>query len=162
MTSIEKVYKKAQGIIERAIRAESQAQGHTLTGAMEDSLKATSLKENGEDVLQGTAVNYTGIVNDGFPASSASMKQFPFVVKYFELRGLGAEEAKRAAAATIRVWMKEGMSTKASARFSNTGKRQKMIEDAFEKAAEALNKTMDEGLNKVVSDLFNREKSITI
>lgn len=155
------IYRGAQKIIERAIRQESQTQGHTLTGTMETSLSAEHTSKAGEEVLEGTAVGYTSIVNDGFPASSASFKQFPFLVQYFQLRGLPEEEAKRAAAATIRVWQREGMSTKASARFSKTGKRQEMIEDAFEKAKADLDSYMDSSLNKAVDDLFKREKSGT-
>lgn len=162
MKPFDTIYRGAQKIIERAIRQESQAQGHTLTGTMEASLTAEHTTIMGEEILEGQAVNYTSLVNDGFPASSASMKQFPFVVKYFELRGLQEEEAKRAAAATIRVWMKEGMSTKASARFSKTGKRQQMIENAFENANDELKSYMNASLDKAVNVLFKREKSETL
>jgi hypothetical protein len=162
MKSIEAIYRGAQKILEKAIRDESRAQGHYLTGAMEESLDANNQKQADADVLEGTAINYTKYVNEGVRAESASFKQFPFLIRYFQLRGLPEEEAKRAAAATIRVWQKEGMPTEASSRFSKNRKRKQMIEDAIKDASNALDKYMSTSLDAAVSKEFLKEKSETI
>jgi len=162
MQSIETIYRGAQKIIEAGIRKESRDQGHYLTGAMEESLDAENRKEKGADILEGVAVKYTEYVNQGLPKESASFKQFPFLVEYFKLRGLQEEEAKRAAAATIRVWQKEGMPTKASSRFSKNKKRQEMIEDAIKKVSERLNAYMSKSFDNAIHKEYIKEKSETI
>ena len=162
MTTIADIYQGAERLINNLIRKEMFAQGHHLTGAMEESVDSSVSKKGKADVMEGFAAHYTQYVNDGVPAASASMKQFPFLVEYFKKRGLEEKEAKGAAAATIKVWMKEGMSTQASKRFSSTGSRQNMIENAFVGAQSQIDEYMSNGLDFVVEERFQKEKSETI
>jgi hypothetical protein len=154
MTGVEEIYRGAENLINQLIRQESAAQGHYLTGAMDDSLSMKIKKQGKEKVMEGFAVLYTQFVNDGVPAESASMKQFPFVVKYFQLRGLDEQSARGAAAATIKTWMKQGMSTQASKRFSSTGARQHMIESAFTGGESVLNEFMSNSFDFAIEEGF--------
>src|SRR5205085_1958203 len=105
MTTIADIYRGAESFINELLRKEIVAQGHHLTGAMEESLEAKVGKRGKAETMEGFAVLYTKFVDEGVPAASASFKQFPFLVDYFRKRGLGDQEAKGAAAATIKVWM---------------------------------------------------------
>jgi hypothetical protein len=162
MKTIQEIYAGAERLINQIIRKEIVDQGHHLTGSMEDSLDYGVLDNGKEVIMEGFAVHYTKFVNDGVPAKSASMKQWPFLVEYFKLRGLPEKEAKGAAAATIKVWMKEGMSTQASKRFSKTGARQNMIESAFTGNEARIDQYMTDSFDFVVEEKFQQERSETI
>lgn len=160
--TIKDIYAGAERLINDFLRKESQLQGHTLSGKMEDSFTSKSSKKGKTDTMEGFAVYYTKFVNDGVPASSASMKQFPFVVRFWQQRGLSEKEAKGAAAATIHKWMKEGMSTKASARFSKTGARQEFISNSFVGGSVKLDEYMSHSLDFAIDEHYRKEKSETI
>lgn len=162
MITIAEIYRGAENLINQLIRKESHAQGHYLSGAMEESLSAEVLKKGKADVMEGFAVDYTKFVNEGVPAASASMRQFPFVYKYFLARGLADKEAKGAAAATIKKWMKEGMSTQASKRFSQTGARQHMIESAFIGGKTQIDEYMTNLFDYSMEEQFQQTKSETV
>lgn len=160
--TIEEIYSGAERFIKQIITKESDDQGHYLTGAMTDSIHGDTGKKGKADLLEGFAVEYTRYVNDGVPAESASMKQFPFVKEYFLKRGLGDVEAGAAAAATIRKWMKEGMSTQASKRFSSTGGRQHFVESAFTGNEHKIDDYMSSAFDYAVDEAYRKEKSETI
>ena len=161
--AINDILEGAEKLINQILINESAAQGHYLTGALDASLSADIIKNGKTDTLEGTAAYYSQFVNNGFPAESASMKQFPFVVNYWKLRGLSDNEAKRAAAATIRIWMKQGgMPTAASARFSQTGSRTNMIQNAFIGSKTEIDQYMKSALDFAVNEKFHETKSETI
>lgn len=168
MTTIADIYQGAERLINQELRKEMIAQGHHLTGAMEDSLEAEISQEGKADIMQGYAVLYTKFVNEGFPAASASMKQMPFLIEYFQKRGYpiyssgGGLTAVSLAAMTIKKWMKEGMPTQASKRFSGTGSRTNMIENAFIGAEVRIDEYMSNSLDFAVEEVFQMEKSETI
>lgn len=162
MTTIEDIYQGAHLLIADFLRKESSDQGHYLTGALEDSLDRSITKSGRTRTMEGFAVNYAKFVNEGVPAESASMAQFPYLVRYFQQRGLPEKEAKGAAAATIKTWMKEGMSTQASKRFSKTGSRQNMVENAFVGNADKIDEYMTNSFDFWVDEEYHKEKSETI
>lgn len=165
MTTVKDIYEGAQRLINTVLRHEIVAQGHHLTGALEDSLDSSVSKEGKADVMEGFALYYAKFVNDGVPPESASMKQFPFLVEYFKKRGVRGEDdrdAKAAAAATIKKWMKEGMPTQASKRFSSTGSRTEMIQNAFVGAQAQVDEYMSNSLDFAVEEHFQQTKSETI
>lgn len=162
MTTVRDIYEGAERFINEILRKESTAQGHYLTGAMEDSFNAVTGKEGKADVMNGFAVSYTEYVEHGVPAASANMKQFPFLKDYFLKRGLGDKEAGGAAAATIKVWMKEGMSTGASKRFSETGSRQHFIENAFAGNDAKIDDYILNSFDFAIDERFRKEKDETI
>ena len=168
MTTVKDIYAGAERLINQIIQQEMRDQGHTLTGTMESSLTTNNKSDSKSDTLEGFAIQYTQYVNDGVPAESASMKQFPFLVNYFKLRGYpeessdGSVTAKELAAATIHKWMKEGMSTAASKRFSKTGSRQNFVQNAFAGSENILDEYMSNSFDFAVNELYLKEKSETI
>lgn len=169
MTSIQDIYQGAEVLINQVIKREMVQQGHHLTGAMEDSLGGDVFTERKAVVLQGIAVNYTQFVNDGFPAESASFKQVPFLIDYFQKRGFpiassnpGTMTAVSMAFATVKKWMKEGMPTQASKRFSSTGSRTNMIENSLAGNEDKIDSYMGNGFDFVLEEAFQKEKSETI
>lgn len=162
MTTIADIYREAERLINLLVRKEMVAQGHHLTGAMEDSLSSVIGKNGRIDNMDGFAVYYTQYVDKGFPAASASFKQAPFLIDYFKARGLDDKEAKGAAFATIRTWMRTGMPTPGSHAFSSTGSRTDMIENAFVGASTEIDEFIGNGIDFVVEEDFQTEKSETI
>lgn len=166
--TIADIYKEASKLINQFIREEMVAQGHHLTGEMEESLSSEVGMIGKAEVMDGFAVYYTQIVNDGFPAASASFRQFPFLVEYFVKRGFpvystsGALTANQLAAMTIRKWMKEGMPSQASKRFSGTGSRTQMIESAFVANEHKVDELMENGFDFIMEEEFQKEKSETV
>lgn len=162
MIQIKDIYAGAERFINEFLRKESAAQGHTLTGKMEDLLTSKTLKQGGADVMEGFGIYYTQFVNDGVPAASASYKQAPFLIRFFRLRGLPEKEATAAAFATIKVWMKEGMSTQASKRFSSTGSREHFIENSFAGNESKLDEYMSHSFDFAIDEAYNKQKSETV
>lgn len=167
--TIQDLYKGAEPLINDLLRKEMKAQGHHLTGAMEDSLGSEIFRKGKAEVMEGIAVNYTKFVNEGFPAESASFKQVPFLIEYFVKRGfpMASSNSQTTTAigmafATVRKWMKEGMPTQSSKRFSSTGSRTNMIESAMTGAATKIDEYMTNGLDFVVEERFQKEKSETV
>lgn len=157
--NIADVHSGAERLINQKLREEIVAQGHHLTGQLENSLSAETSHKANKDIMEGFALHYAEFVQNGFPAESASMKQFPFLLEYFMKRGLPEEEAKRAAAATIKKWMKEGMPTSSSAAYSNTGSRKDFVYNALVGAQNELDDYMTNSLDFVVEESFQKEKS---
>jgi hypothetical protein len=162
MTRIAEIYEGAERLINDFLRKEIIAQGHHLIGAMEDSLSQKTSSEKNKDIAEGFALYYTKFVNEGVPASSVSFKQAPFLIEYFKKRGLSEKEATAAAFATIKVWMKQGMPTQSSKRFSETGSRTNLIENSFVGHSKDVDEYMGNGIDFVIEELFQQEKSETI
>ena len=168
MTTIADIYAGALRLINKELRKESVAQGHFHKGGMDDSFDADISQKGKTDIMQGVAVYYTKFVNEGFPAASASFKQFPFLLEYFIEKGFpvaatgGSVTAAMMAAMTIRKWMREGMPTQASKAFSSTGSRTQMVENAFFGADDKIDNYMSNGFDFVVDEYYHKEKSETI
>lgn len=162
MITITDILYQADGFIEQIIKKEMIAQGHHLTGKMEESLHGEVSHKPNKHILEGFAIYYTQFVNEGFPASSANFKQVPYVLAFWKSRGLSDKEALGAAFATIKVWMNQGMPTQASKRFSSTGSRTNMIENALIGHASQIDDFIGAGLDQVIEAEFQLEKSETI
>ena len=157
------VYELAETAINGFLRETIIAQGHSLIGELHQTLHSTTRQKGKTDVMQGFAVHYMKYVNDGVPAKSASFKQFPFLVEYFKKRGISDDkEAKAAAAATIHKWMKEGLSTKASSKYSETGKRQQIVENTFADHGDKIDGVVMAAFDQLVDEQYHKEKSETI
>lgn len=168
MMTIADIYEGAERLINQKLREEMIAQGHHLSGAMEASLSSAVLRKGKTDIMEGSSVYYTKFVNEGFPAESASFKQFPFLLEYFIQKGYpvhsssGGLTAPSLAAMTIRKWMKEGMPTAASSKFSQVTRRKLMIENAFQDGKQELDQYMNNSFDFMVEERFQKEKTETI
>jgi hypothetical protein len=162
MITIDDIYQGAERFINSIIRKELDDQGHTLDGTLSDSLTSRTKKTGASKVMEGMAIYYAQFVDQGVKPESASMKQFPFVKAYFIKRGFSDEQAGGFAAATIKKWMKEGMSTNASKRFSKTGARQQAIESAFVGNSNKIDDYMEKSFDFYMDELYKSTKSETI
>jgi hypothetical protein len=149
---------KVDGIISQELKLELRAQGHYNTGALDQSIEGTV---NGNS-LEGHANYYAAILHHGFGPEKASMKQFPFLVRYFESKGRDEATAKQLAAMTINAWKRDGMPSGGSYAYSETGARTQVIAIVNKAIQGKVNSTMSAGLDKIVNQTFNETKSETI
>lgn len=157
--TLQQIYLGALPLINEFLRREAQQQGHYLTGKLNDSFSGRMINKTD---FEGFAEHYIKFLENGVPATSASMKQFPFVKRFWILRGLPDKEAGSAAAATIRIWMKQGMSTQASKRFSSTGAREHLVENAFVVGDVKLNGYFANMFDFAVDEAYRQVKSETL
>lgn len=160
--TIADIFDLAQDFINKILREEIIAQGHHLTGKMEESLHGVKSSRGRTDLLEGFAIFYAQFVDQGFPASSANFSQAPFLIEFFQKRGLSPKEATGAAFATIKVWMRDGMPSQASKRFSQTGSRTNFVSNAIAGKASEIDEFIGSKIDIAVDELFKREKSETI
>ncbi|RYZ61592.1 MAG: hypothetical protein EOP09_19770 [Proteobacteria bacterium] len=163
-----KLLAKAVKMLDTAFKAEFRQQGHSLTGATENSI----LGQVDGTHAEGTMLDSGYIVNDG-----TTSKKIPFsgthgkggtskyiqgLINFFMLRGLSEKEATGAAFATAKVQQKEGMSTAASSRFSKNGKRQNFVENVIETKEPVLDAMITAGMDDIFESEYNKQKSETI
>lgn len=120
-------------IIEDLIK-ELKLQGHSLTGALEESITAVEIKENGSIVLTAKALAYIEQLEKGVPGEHISLdsKSIAEMTRYVELRmGYKGTYAMQVAVAILKKQQKEGMPTQNSYNFSQTGERKFAVEDTF-------------------------------
>ncbi len=156
------IFREADKLLKKAIKKELRDQGHKNTGQLENSISSKVVEQSGEAVLTGTSLYYAQFINDGIKADSASFKQFPFLVDYFMSKGYAEKEAKNFAGATIRKWMKEGMSTKGSIRFSKNGRRLNFMGYVDQETAKDLDQSVQKGLDNLINSVYLKTKSETI
>ncbi len=165
MTEIKDILKPAETVINKYLKQELIDQGHHHTGAAEESFHSETVSKGKAEVMHGYAIHYTQFLNDGFPAESASMSQFPFLLEYFTSKGFpvfsaqGNVTAAQMAAMTIKKWMREGMPTQASKRYSKTGSRTGLVESAFLAGGVEIDEQVGIGMDHVVEEYFQKEKS---
>ena len=116
--------------IQAELRAELEAQGHRLTGALEESVQYRVFSR-GSTVVVGemSSLSYGFAIELGVPASripysgrsgrGGRSAYIQGLVRFFELRGLEPREALSAAFATATVHKREGMPTASSFGFSS-------------------------------------------
>ena len=125
------------------IAMEWRAQGHNLTGAAIKNMETVIRFQINELIIEGFVPDYMAINNKGvtatkipyYPGSGRkTSKYIDGLIEYAKKRmGKSDKEAKSVAFAIASKHKKEGMPTKASARFSSTGRRTGFIEIALEK-----------------------------
>lgn len=155
---------QAAKILNESLRNKLKEKGHFNTGQLEGSIKSNI--SNTE--LTGEMYDYGHIVDDGTPASripfspGSGAKSSRFIdglIAFFQTKGLPEKEARSAAFATAKVQKKEGMSTKASVRYSSTGDRNNFIRDALNEVESVLEKTIENGMDEIFNDEFTKQKS---
>ena len=155
------------------IKKQYTLQGHVLTGNLVNSLRWEI--ETGDTKLTGKIyiADYGLYVNNGVSAvnipfsggsGGGTSKYIQGLIRFFLLRGLGDDNAKRAAFATARKHKKEGMPTKASSRFSKNGKRTEALDDAIklkqEATFEALSKQVALATRLSIMNEFKKIKTV--
>ena len=154
----------------QAVAIEWKAQGHNLTGNAIQQLETRIIEGNGI-TIQGYVVDYMANINAGVtaanipysPGSGArSSKYISGLIDYVKRRmGKSDREAKSIAFAIASRHKKEGMPSKASVRFSSTGKRTGFIEAALDgiepKLAALIEQGIEETINFVIESFFKTQ-----
>lgn len=125
-----------------------RAQGHELTGKAVRELETRITQTAQGYLIEGYVLDYMANINTGVPkeripyspgSGARNSKYIDGLIRYAKLR-MGAasdKEAKSIAFAIASKHKREGMPTRASARFSQTGKRTGFIQEALD-SKEAL------------------------
>jgi hypothetical protein len=154
--------------IQGILRTSLEERGHVLTGSLRDNI-LFDVKETPSSVSARMTVPDYGMVVEfgvrperipytpGGPKRGGTSKYIQGLIDYFEKRGRDSKEAKQAAFATARVHSREGMSTKASARFSSVGKRNAYFTSKREEIEQILQEAASEYGSQIVDVTFALE-----
>jgi hypothetical protein len=155
-----------QQIADLAIQAVAiawRAQGHELTGNAVRQMETKITKTAQGYQIDGYVTDYMASLNTGVPASripyspgsgARSSKYIQGLMDYAKRRmGASDKEAQKIAFAIASRHKREGMPTKASARYSSTGKRTQFIQDALQdkeaQFAELIERAVEESFNVI-------------
>lgn len=157
------------------LKAEHRAQGHTMTGALEESMRAevTALTDGVMGIIYVN--DYYKFLDKGVSAAripfnpGSGQKRSKYIdglIRFFRLKlNLGEDQAKGAAFATAYKHKQEGMPTRGSYAFSNNGRRldfftgtinrnQKQIQDGVEELfAGAMQNVIQEMNSKLIGEI---------
>ncbi len=148
------------------VKNEYAAQGHTLTGALIDSIEAKVKESPTGAIIEGYLLEYGVPVNTGVPAanipynpsrrSGAKTSNYIAGLQLFaELRfRVSKKEALRIAFAIARKHKQQGMPTASSKRYSKTGKRTGAIQDGLQKADPDIEALITEVVTAYVEDII--------
>lgn len=151
----------AANFFKKALTQELRDQGHYLTGSLERSINNASTIEEARRkvVLRGFALDYSIDLDQGAGPNSKNLPSEDELRKYFLLRGLPPLEAAEAAYLTARRHKKEGMPTKASARFSKTGERTNFIKNAWSRSEKTVDSIITGKMDRVFEEEAAKQKS---
>jgi len=153
----------------QAVAIQWKAQGHNLTGNAIQQLETRIVEAGGGLIIQGYMVDYMAELNEGTKAKdipkrgTGEYKQLISKLSdYARKRGMqGKRTYEQIAHAIVSTWYKEDKPTKASARFSSTGKRTGFIEAALEgvepELAQLIERGVEESINFVLESYFKTQ-----
>jgi len=121
---------------------EWKAQGHNMTGAAIRNMETVTRVEVNRLIIEGLVPFYMAINNQGVPpekipyypgSGNKTSKYIDALISYAKVRmNKSDKDAKSVAFAIASVQKKEGMPTKASVKYSKTGRRTGFIETALD------------------------------
>lgn len=130
------------------LRKELKAQGHYLTGKLHDSIEYEIEQRQGTVLAVMEIEDYGLAMEFGVPANripytpgggrGGTSKYIQGLIRFWNLRGVTGREGVRAAFATAAKHKREGMPTRASARFSSTGFRTGFASTVLERNLETI------------------------
>lgn len=147
------------------LRKEADAQGHTLTGRLSDSIEFEVVEQTGEVVGRMYAEDYSTYVEMGVKASripysgrsgrGGTSLYIQGLVSFWEERGLSDREALSAAFATAAVHKREGMPTRSSYRYSSTGERTGFIRQTIERNLDKIGGIIEQRFGAILDLNFS-------
>lgn len=159
------IFEKANEAIIEDLKRELRAQGHYLTGALENSLKTHEIDENGSIILTAEALGYLQSLETGIPAWQIGIdsKSISEMTRYVTLRmGYTGKYAMKVAVLILKKQMKEGNPTKNSYQYSSTGFRTEAVKDSFAANQPKYVNLLDTAAIGSLDQSFNTIKSGTI
>ena len=160
-TSTETILKEANQIILTALTKALRDQGHYLSGALERSLTSIITK----DRLVGSSLYYLWILDQGVAPGKMVIgtKSVTALTNYVQKRmGYDSKKAKHIAFAILKKQQSEGMSTRNAYRYSSTGQRKFVLTQAFKNIDQLLSKQIFSGIDALINNEFNKQKTQTI
>lgn len=160
-SDIKPILENVMQLMQGRFRASLKAQGHVNKGNLSDSIAYTVEVSGDIGIGKMELADYGIYVNVGV---SASRVNYPIqvMIDWWQDRGLSEREATRAAWATRAVHKREGIPTRASARFSETGDRLGFVEAAVEQSLEEIGALIEQQYGSLIelnfSEFFNRDK----
>lgn len=165
---IQSVMRRRSGAIVANIRDELRQQGHTNSGKLEKSVRATTTQTSEEVALEIAMNDYHAYVEYGvrrsripYGGKSTGKKKSLYIEglkSYFLSKGKTDKEATGAAFATAKTHKREGMPTRNSYTYSGNGRRLKFIGESTKasKDIEAIGddvlKVVDERANAIMDE----------
>jgi len=142
-------------LLRERLRSEAAAQGHRLTGKLEDSIDFEITETESEAVGKMYAEDYGvfvefGVKSGRIPYSSGGGRRggtsayIQGLVSFWEHKGLSGREALGAAFATAKVHEREGMPTRKSFAFSSTGQRTGFIKTTIDESMDDITRIIEE------------------
>jgi len=161
--------------LQSALREELRLQGHELTGKLSDSIVFEVSATGNELVGQMYFEDYGVYVNVGVLAQNipfgrggkgrkgGTSQYIQGLIEFWEHRGLSGRDAIGAAFATAHIHAREGMPSRGSYQYTQTGERLGFVQDAVERRIADIENTIMEKfgasltfeINRAVSSLEN-------
>ena len=155
VTELRPVVDLTMTIVQRRLRETLAAQGHVNTGKLSQSIDYQIVNDEKTIIGRMFFADYGIFVNVGVRADRV---RYPIrvMVEWFQQRGLSEREATRAAWATRAVHQREGIPTRASARFSETGERTRFVETTIESQLGEIAQIIDGRIGAAIAIEFQR------
>ena len=160
MEDLNQLAAKIGTLVVDAVKKQFILQGHKLTGTLIDSIDdQAKISVTGARILI-FAEDYGKFVNNGVAAANipfgggrgGTSKYIQGLKRFARLRfGVSDKEALNIAFAIANKHKKEGMPTRASARFSKNGKRTGAIDDALQDVDAELNQLIEDTLEVIIN-----------
>ena len=146
-------------VLSEALANEWEAQGHHMTGKIVKDIEYVTKQEANKITLSGMIYAYgniqaSGVNSDKIPFSGTAKrgqgtggisKYIQALKKYAEIRmNIPENKSLGVAFAIAKTQKKEGMPTRGSYTYSNTGKRTEWIEDAFKRDEDKITEAIRE------------------
>jgi hypothetical protein len=135
-------------------------QGHKMPSSKFEGEMETRIEKEGDTyILQGLSVYYARFINQGVSSSQIKSPYAPprikGLTKYVLSRmGIGGSQGVAIAYAIATKHKQEGMPTKDSYQYSDTGKRTEFIEDTFKKAEREIDEVFEQELSNYVVSIL--------
>lgn len=165
---------KLSTVLEKDFKKELRAQGHFLTGALEESTESIISGSADNLALEIDANDYINALNDGIPAEnipfgsgrvgSATSPYIEGLKRYAMLR-FGVADEKRAlqiAFAIAKKHSKEGMPTASSYQYASNGRRTHAIEDTYSDNEKEYDQLVENSMSDEIDDLIDKQFDKTI
>lgn len=158
---LQELIKQLSDLIVQAIRVELGLQGHKLTGKLIESIEAVATNTSTGFVISILGEDYIAPVNNGVPAANipfsgrsgrgGTSKYIQGLRRFAQLRfGVSERKALSIAFAIANKHKREGMPTRASRRFSKTGRRTGAVQVAIDKVEDQIEALAGQFLNEVI------------
>lgn len=143
--------------LQNDLKKELRAQGHYLTGALEQSIQSQQISSGNKSVIEMSALDYADDLFEGVPPEHIDESNIAGLIKYAEKRfGYSGKQAIKAAVAIARKHRKEGMPTKNSYNYSSTGERLFANEEAFDKNQSEFDQLLESGVSQEIDQFIDK------